>query len=90
MLCPVPHIVQYIYINDTPQTSNVYLGLFPNGTCAYHETHVRHIHQTVLVLRKLIDGKPISRKVVLTPALGSFVAQACIDRNLCVSCINVS
>jgi hypothetical protein len=32
---PVPHIVQYMYIIDTPQTPDVYLGLFADDTWLY-------------------------------------------------------
>jgi hypothetical protein len=30
---PVPHTVQYIYINDMPQTPGTYLGLSAHDTC---------------------------------------------------------
>jgi hypothetical protein len=48
-----PHSVQYIYIyiNDTPQTPGVYLGLFADDTCIYATDR-----KESYVLRKLQRG----------------------------------
>jgi hypothetical protein len=54
--CPVPHILQYIYINDMPQTSGVHQGLFADDTCIYATDRKKVIfsesYSEVLVLLK--------------------------------------
>jgi hypothetical protein len=52
---PVPHILQYIYIyiyiNDTPQTPGVYLGVSADDSCIYTTDR-----KEGYVLRKLQRG----------------------------------
>jgi hypothetical protein len=40
---PVPHIIQYTYINNTPRTPGVYLRLFADDTYIYIRQTVKRV-----------------------------------------------